>query len=355
MDGWQSPCEDCECECPRDWCVCERSTSTGQATKGHTTRIHQVTPSRDLSTRSGTQPATPSRGGATQGLSTPSGGQPAAPSRGGATHGPNTQIPVGITTRSRALAKGTGGVKRGPPRGPGSPTKRGPASPSPSRGITPSTGPPDTPSKGVTQGLAKCTIGPKDMPFRGAVVKGQSTHSDGQLVRQSTGVSRVLSTRSGGQPVMPSTGGITRGQSTCSVSQPITPSRHSAQPGTPCKPSSLGNETCKGCTWSGKSLRGHLVRTMSNCQDFYDMAALEEEARKVKIQQRAMWEADHRSERSERMMQQRHSSQEDSHKKRAASRFLSKGSKSQDPQEKINEKSEAKKTKRFVCNLCDKQ
>ena len=38
---------------------------------------------------------------------------------------------------------------------------------------------------------------------------------------------------------------------------------------------------CMGCNWSGKSIRGHLKHTKSNCRDCYDMDALEEEAKRV--------------------------------------------------------------------------
>ena len=148
---------------------------------------------------------------------------------------------------------------------------------------------------------------------------------------QMTGATRKMTTHSGGQLVTPSRGGITQGVSTHSGGQPVT-------------------ETCRGCTWSGKSLRGHLARTKSNCQDFYDMAVLEEEARKVKIKQRAQWEVDHRSDRSDRRLQQRNTSRADSPKKRAASKSLSMDSNSPDVQKEsaTNQKLEAHKDLGFV-------
>ena len=87
----------------------------------------------------------------------------------------------------------SGGVKRAQPRGCGSPAKRGPASPPPlpSRGTTPSPtyagGLPLTPSKSITQGVARCSL--EDMPPRGGVSQGPSTHS-GRLQTPSAGATR---------------------------------------------------------------------------------------------------------------------------------------------------------------------
>ena len=57
---------------------------------------------------------------------------------------------------------------------------------------------------------------------------------------------------------------------------------------------------CSGCQWQGKSLRGHL-RAKPNCQKFFDMDALEEEAKKVQKQQRSEWESANRKKRTKRM------------------------------------------------------
>ena len=60
---------------------------------------------------------------------------------------------------------------------------------------------------------------------------------------------------------------------------------------------SLLSGRCLGCDWSGKSIRGHIKRTKENCKDYYDMDALEEEAKKVhheKVYRRA-WENSERT------------------------------------------------------------
>ena len=46
---------------------------------------------------------------------------------------------------------------------------------------------------------------------------------------------------------------------------------------------------CKGCKWRGKSLRGHLVRSESNCETLYDMEVLAEEAKHARRQKVAEW------------------------------------------------------------------
>ena len=66
-------------------------------------------------------------------------------------------------------------------------------------------------------------------------------------------------------------------------------------------------QQCKGCQWHGKSLRGHL-RAKTTCQKFYDMDALESEAKKVQKQQRADWELANRENRTRRM--KKHQSKE---------------------------------------------
>ena len=76
-------------------------------------------------------------------------------------------------------------------------------------------------------------------------------------------------------------------------------------------------QLCKGCPWSGKSLRGHLARTNSGCQQYYDMDALAKEAQRLKKQQEAQWETNHRKERTEAKEQQRQN-QRDSPRKRPA-------------------------------------
>ena len=94
------------------------------------------------------------------------------------------------------------------------------------------------------------------------------------------------------------------------------------------------------------------------------MAALEEEAAKVKVRQRAKWESDHRSERSARMMEQRHQRQ-DSPTKRVASRSPSQYSRSprkQTPTQQtsasnLNAESHGSNPlgQDFICNICDKK
>ena len=102
-----------------------------------------------------------------------------------------------------------------------------------------------------------------------------------------------MSGKSGGQPVTPSRGNVTQGSSTCSGSQPST--------------SSVGGitqEFCKGCAWTGKSLRGHLVRTKSPCKDLYNMQELKEQAHEVRRRHKDHWENVNREERLERKRQQ---------------------------------------------------
>ena len=102
-----------------------------------------------------------------------------------------------------------------------------------------------------------------------------------------------MSGKSGGQPVTPSRGNVTQGSSTCSGSQPST--------------SSVGGitqEFCKGCAWTGKSLRGHLVRIKSPCKDLYNMQELKEQAHEVHRRHKDHWENVNREERLERKRQQ---------------------------------------------------
>ena len=111
-------------------------------------------------------------------------------------------------TRYQATPLQSGGVKRAPPRCPGSPAKRGPASPPPSsRGTTPSPtysgGMPGTPSKGITEGLARCTIGQQGTPSKGGVSKGPPTRSQGPPT--TTSWAGVTQGPTGGQSGMPST------------------------------------------------------------------------------------------------------------------------------------------------------
>ena len=90
---------------------------------------------------------------------------------------------------------------------------------------------------------------------------------------------------------------------------------------------STGLVSCKGCPWTGKSLRGHLTRTKSPCKDLYNMQHLKEEAQKLKKEQVAQyhekhkgdlssykmkWEQAHRQERSgaRKQQQQQQKSQE---------------------------------------------
>ena len=117
-------------------------------------------------------------------------------------------------TRPQSTPLQSGGVKRAPPRGSGSPTKRGPASPPPpSRGKTPS--PlhsrelPGTPSRGITDGLARCTIGKQGMPSSGEVSQGPPTRPQGPSVIPSwAGVAQGPTTRSKGLQGTPSRGVI---------------------------------------------------------------------------------------------------------------------------------------------------
>ena len=99
-----------------------------------------------------------------------------------------------------------GGVKRGPPRGSGSPPKRGPASPPPpSRGVsqshtTHSGGQPATPSREVTQGLARCSIGQQGTASRRALFQDTGT----QPGTTAKGVSHYSTTCPRIDPSMPS-------------------------------------------------------------------------------------------------------------------------------------------------------
>ena len=114
-----------------------------------------------------------------------------------------TQLPPIHPRGPQATPFPGGGVKRGPPRGSGSPSKRGPASPPPpSRGIaqshaTYSGGQPGTPSKEITRGLARCSIGQSTTsgsqpvtPSSGKVTQGPTTRTGGQLSTPSRGVTQ---------------------------------------------------------------------------------------------------------------------------------------------------------------------
>ena len=46
---------------------------------------------------------------------------------------------------------------------------------------------------------------------------------------------------------------------------------------------------CKGCKWQGKSLRGHLKRAETPCEELYDMEVLEREAKDAHRQRVAEW------------------------------------------------------------------
>ena len=75
---------------------------------------------------------------------------------------------------------------------------------------------------------------------------------------------------------------------------------------------------CKVCNWTGKSLLGHLRRSKSHCQNFYDMDGLAEDAKKIHLQKKSKWESDHRAERSEGRSQQRRTPQKKSPVKRTS-------------------------------------
>ena len=75
---------------------------------------------------------------------------------------------------------------------------------------------------------------------------------------------------------------------------------------------------CKVCGWTGKSLRGHLVRSNSHCRNFYDMDQLAEDAKKIHLQKMSKWECEHRAQRSEERSRKRHTPQKDSPVKRTS-------------------------------------
>ena len=188
-------------------------------------------------------------------------------------------------------------------------------------------------------------------PSRGGASHGPSTRSEGQPVALSRGgATHGPSTRSGGQPVAPSRGGATHGHSTHSGGQPVAPSRGGATHG-PCAPAtrpggppdtpslrgapfgggilqgqspiSTERNKCRGCSWVGISLRSHLKKTSSNCQDLYNMEELEKAAKEIQKQQRADWHSANREERNERKRQQRHVDSEGSPNKKPATRRMS--------------------------------
>ena len=64
--------------------------------------------------------------------------------------------------------------------------------------------------------------------------------------------------------------------------------------------------TCKGCKWTGKSLRTHLIRTKSPCKDLYDMEALKRESNEM-----------NKAKDAKRKYQRYHSTPEEGQKKKA--------------------------------------
>ena len=232
------------------------------------------------------------------------------PGEQGRASAPGPQVQGGMTTRSRSQGRQTpasssrppgspsadvqygppkslhaGGVKRGPPRCAGSPSKRGPASPPPlsSRGTTPSPtagkrsslrrgaptatlnhpgahpdtpskeltkglencslghqgtpsrrglfqdqclkpdNMPDTPSKRVTRGLRECTIAAEDSSSLGGQTQGPRTRSRGPAVRPSyAAVTEGQAAASKNPSVISSAGGTTQSRSTNSMGQPVT-------------------------------------------------------------------------------------------------------------------------------------
>ena len=73
------------------------------------------------------------------------------------------------------------------------------------------------------------------------------------------------------------------------------------------KPTTAGRMTCKGCKWSGKSLRTHLNRTKLACKELYDMETLKRESDEV-----------NKLVDIKRKYQRYHSSTEESQRKKAA-------------------------------------
>ena len=151
---------------------------------------------------------------------------------------------------------------------------------------------------------------------------------------------------------MQSRGGDTQVPATRPGGEPVTPSRQG--PSQDPSASSLGQQSCKGCHWTGKSLRGHLVRTKSGCQDLYDMQDLEREALKVQDQQKAQWESNHRKERSEKRVQQRLTHGKESPKKRAASSSPSPASPRKQHDSATTKKIYPSTSGCHFCSICDK-
>ena len=381
--------------------------SRGGGTQGMSTRSagQPVAPSRGggtqgMSTRSGGQPVAPSRGGGTQGMFTHSGSQPVAPSRGGGTQG--------MSTRS-------GGQPVAPYRGGGTQgmsTRSGSQPVAPSRGggtqgmSTRSAGQPVAPSRGGgTQGMSTCSGGQTVTPSRGAASEWwgsddetefepwqsppahletgpdcawvtalpwshgppspQSTAQfDCQQVTPPTGrAAQGASTCYGGQPGTPPMSDMTLTQSTttCLEDQPTTPTRGEAtqaplsnlefEPSTSSR-SNAAQEFCKGCPWTGKSLRGHLVRTKSPCKDLYNMQELKEQANEVHRKHKGHWEYMNREERLERKRQQYQTNTGASPQKRAIKVSAVPSSEALDTQGGSSNHEPEKKE--FKCNICEK-
>ena len=73
------------------------------------------------------------------------------------------------------------------------------------------------------------------------------------------------------------------------------------------KPPTKEKMTCKGCKWTGTSLRKHLIRTKSPCKELYDMEALKKES-----------DEQNKSKNAKREYERYHSSTEESQRKKAA-------------------------------------
>ena len=182
-------------------------------------------------------------------------------------------------------------------------------------------------------------------PSRGGATLGPSTHSGGQPVKSSgSKPTRCPSTRSGSQPLMCTKGGPTESPPTDFGGQPVEPSRGYA-----------AQEVCKGCSWTGKSLRGHLVRTKSPCKDLYKMEELKERAQEIHKRQNSQWQYDNREDRNERKRQQYNRTSGASTKKKVVEM-------SADPDKSSNTSEGSSvtsspgnpKKEDLICNICEK-
>ena len=238
-----------------------------------------------MPTHSGGLPVMSSRGGLTPGMSTSSGGQPVVSSRGGITQGLSTRSggkQLSAAERWAAADSDSGedllhddvfksGIKN--------PIEITGAWLTEEGGVEyqPLATDPPSPTSSVIAGQSKQIAGPT-----GAIPKRYATPE--------------ASTPSLGEEE----------QSWSSSSEPSSPSKNT-------------KTSCKGCSWTGKSLRGHLVRTKSPCKELYNMQELEEEAKKIEKHQKAQyeerhkdarklykakWEKGHQIERAERKRQQ---------------------------------------------------